>query len=344
MVVLEELVKEYEEFKIDGLDLHIKEGEFLTLLGGSGCGKSTLLRLISGIDSEYRGSIKIDGVDIRGKSTFETGLSMVFQDSLLLPNLNVEDNVAFGLKMKGISKKERLEKARKALKELGLSGFEKRHPNDLSGGQKQRVSIARALVMEPKVLLMDEPFSALDEGLREKLQKLLKKIQKNHRSTILFVTHDRDEAFYLSDRIAIMEEGRIVQLDEPQKLYENPTNKRVANFLGINNIISGTVKDNYILDGSFKLEVDTRDSDDVIIALKAEDMRIVERECDKSKETKFFAGIIEDISFKSGFYHFFLDIDGRKIEVVQNRVDTPVHIGLEVDITYKKNNIIYIKR
>lgn len=344
MVVLEGVTKRYDEFSIDGLSLKVEKGEFFTLLGGSGCGKSTLLRLISGIEPQYSGSIKIDGVDIRGKSTFETGLSMVFQDSLLLPNLNVEDNVAFGLKMKGVGKKERHSKARKALSELGLQGFEKRHPSELSGGQKQRVAIARALVMEPKVLLMDEPFSALDEELREKLQRLLKTVQKRHKSTILFVTHDRDEAFYLSDKIAVMNNGSVVQQDEPQRLYENPVNEFVARFLGINNIVTGVVEDGILMDGPLKIAVEGENSHETLIALKAEDMRINPKGGQKKAGDLFFEGRIEDISFKSGFYHFYLDVDGRKIEVIQNRVNFPVEIGLEVDIAYKKDNIIYIKR
>lgn len=342
MVVLENVTKRYTEFCIEDLNISVQKGEFFTLLGGSGCGKSTLLKIISGIERDYSGTIEIDGKDIRGKSTFETGLSMVFQDSLLLPNLNVEDNVAFGLKMKGMGKKERLEKAKEALKELGLEGFEKRHPNDLSGGQKQRVAIARALVMEPKLLLMDEPFSALDEELRSKLQKLLKDIQRKYKSTILFVTHDRDEAFYLSDKIAVMDNGEIIQCDEPQKLYENPKNEFIARFLGIDNIISGKVVQGKLLGGPMDLDVDINDSESVTVALKAEDMRLVS-DSSNTKDSSYFHGVVEDISFKSGFYHFYLNVNGKNFEVVQNRVDFSVNIGDTVKVSYKKRNIIHIK-
>jgi len=344
MVVLEDVTKRYEEFSIENLNLTVGKGEFFTLLGGSGCGKSTLLKTISGIESEYRGRIEIDGMDIRGKSTFETGLSMVFQDSLLLPNLNVEDNVAFGLKMKGVAKKERLAKAKETLEELGLSGFEKRHPSDLSGGQKQRVAIARALVMEPKLLLMDEPFSALDEELRGKLQKLLKEIQRKYKSTVLFVTHDRDEAFYLSDKIAIMDNGDIVQTDKPQRLYENPRNEFVARFLGINNIFAGRVSEGVLRDDKLEVEVEGSQGDDLVIAMKAEDMRVVETTAPESESSYYMRGRVVDISFKSGFYHFYLDVEGKRVEVVQNRVDFKVETGLELKISYKKKNIIYIKR
>ena len=345
MVVLEGVTKKYDEFSIEDLNLRIEKGEFFTLLGGSGCGKSTLLRVISGIEREFEGGIEIDGMDIRGRSTFETGLSMVFQDSLLLPNLSVEDNVAFGLKMKRIGKRERLEKARDALTELGLGGFEKRHPNDLSGGQKQRVAIARALVMEPKVLLMDEPFSALDGELRGKLQKLLKEIQKKYRSTILFVTHDRDEAFYLSDKIAVMDNGSIVQVDNPQKLYENPRDEFVARFLGINNIFKGRVSGGILRDDNFQVEVESSPSEERgVVALKAEDMRVVEKGAPESIGSSYMRGRVEDISFKSGFYHFVLEIEGKRVEVVQNRVDFHIEVGLKVKVSYKKKNIIYIKR
>lgn len=342
MVVLEGVTKRYSEFSIENLDLKVEKGEFFTLLGGSGCGKSTLLKIISGIEGDYLGDIEIDRKNIKGKSTFETGLSMVFQDSLLLPNLSVEDNVAFGLKMKGVPKKQRLEKAREALEELGLGGFEKRHPNDLSGGQKQRVAIARALVMKPKVLLMDEPFSALDGELRTKLQKLLKSIQKNHSSTIIFVTHDRDEAFYLSDKIAVMNNGSIVQVDSPKNLYENPRNEFVARFLGINNIYTGKVTGGTMRDDNFSLKIDEKiEENEITIALKAEDMRLVESES-SNKENSYFEGIVEDISFKSGFYHFIIVVEGRRVEVVQNRVDFTVDIGDIVKVSYKRKNIIYI--
>lgn len=339
MVILENIGKKYEKFKISDFDLEIKKGELVTLLGESGCGKTTLLNIISGITEAYEGDIYIDGESIRGKTPKENKLSMVFQESLLLPNLNVEDNVAFGLKMNGIPRKERLRRAGEILQELGLEGFEKRHPYDLSGGQKQRVSIARALVMEPKLLLMDEPFSALDERLRGKLQKLLKKIQKKHRTTILFVTHDRDEAFYLSDRIALMDRGRLVQFDTPKNIYEKPRSVFVAKFLGINNIFLGEVRDKIFYHENIRFSVDLDDNKELYLALKSEDMRIT-----LDGDGDMLRGRIEEVTFKSGFHHFYLNVGGAGIEVVQNRVDFPVELGMEVCIKYEKNNIIFIQK
>ncbi|WP_319372271.1 ABC transporter ATP-binding protein [uncultured Ilyobacter sp.] len=342
MLVLKDIGKSYNKFRINDFSLKIEKGEFVTLLGESGCGKTTLLKIISGIIEDYSGEIYIDGEDVRGKSTKEKGLSMVFQDSLLLPNLNVEDNVAFGLKIMGLPKKDRIQRAREVLEELGLKGFEKRHPYDLSGGQRQRVSIARALVMEPKLLLMDEPFSALDENLRGKLQKMLKSIQRKYRSTILFVTHDRNEAFYLSDKIAIMDSGSLVQFDTPKNLYENPISTFAARFLGINNIFSGEIKKGIFYSGNIRIPVAGSDNaEKVSLALKSEDLRVT-LEGKPGDVEGILKGRVKDSSFKSGFYYFDLDIGGESIEVVQNRVEFDIENHMELYVRYNKNNIILI--
>jgi ABC-type Fe3+/spermidine/putrescine transport system ATPase subunit len=341
MVILKDIGKRYKDFQMINFNLKIEKGEFVTLLGESGCGKTTLLNIIAGITGDYTGDVYIQGENTRGKSPKEKGLSMVFQDSLLLPNLNVEDNVAFGLKMMGMGKKERRLKARNVLEELGLSGFEKRHPYDLSGGQKQRVSLARALVMEPKLLLMDEPFSALDEGLRGKLQKLLKTIQKKHMSTVLFVTHDRDEAFYLSDKIAVLDKGELAQFDTPLNLYEKPMSPFVARFIGINNIFTGEIKDGIFYSKNIKFSVDFDDTERICVALKSEDLRVTLEE-EPGDNEGVLKGKVKDSSFKSGFYYFDIEIGGESIEVVQNRVEFDVESQMELYVRYNKNNIILI--
>lgn len=341
MVILNNITKEFNEFVLKDINLEIKKGEIFTLLGGSGCGKSTLLKIISGIIKKYDGNISIDGVDGRSKNPVELGLSMVFQDSLLLPNLNVEDNIAFGLKMKGIDRNTRLKKARETLIDLDLKGFEKRHPSDLSGGQKQRVAIARALVMEPKVLLMDEPFSALDEELRGRLQKLLKKIQKKYESTILFVTHDRDEAFYLSDRIGVMNTGIIAQVGTPKEVYESPKNTYIARFLGINNIITGNLEGEFLVRDKLSIYIG-KNKDFTSLALKAEDLRVISRDNIRDKR-HLLEGVIEDYTFKSGFYHIDVIVGNTHIEVVQNRVEVDLYRGSKIAIEYNYLNNIYIK-
>jgi ABC-type Fe3+/spermidine/putrescine transport system ATPase subunit len=201
-----------ESFLLSNINLIIEEGEFLSILGPSGCGKTTILRIIAGIINPDRGSLFVENIDITEMPTEKRNFSLVAQQPLLFPNMNVIENVAFGLKMKGIRKDERLAKATDILSNLSLKGLEKRFPSQLSGGEQQRVSIARALVVKPKVLLMDEPFSALNEELRLEMRELLYNIHKENGVTTVFVTHSKEEANYLSDKIAIMSKGKINEM------------------------------------------------------------------------------------------------------------------------------------
>jgi ABC-type Fe3+/spermidine/putrescine transport system ATPase subunit len=201
-----------ESFLLSNINLTIEEGEFLSILGASGCGKTTILRIIAGIVPPDNGSISVEDIDITKMPIEKRNFALVAQEPLLFPNMNVIENVAFGLKMKGISKSERLVKSKAILNNLGLKGLEKRFPSQLSGGEKQRTAIARALVVNPKVLLMDEPFSALNEELRVEMRELLHKIHKENRVTIVFVTHFKEEAYFLSDKIAIMSKGKIDEI------------------------------------------------------------------------------------------------------------------------------------
>lgn len=231
MVEIKDLGKRYKNFSLENIDLSVDEGEFFTILGESGCGKSTLLRAIAGVEDLVSGSVKIDGKDV--KTALKDGdIAMVFQDSLLLPHLTVKGNILFGVKMRGIDRGEMEERYLRALKELEIEDLGNKYPDEISGGQRQRVSIGRAIVMKPKLLLMDEPFSALDTNLRMRLQELLKGIQKIHGTTIIFVTHDRNEAFYLSTKIGVMRDGKIVQVGSPKEIYEDPKNSYIAEFLG----------------------------------------------------------------------------------------------------------------
>ncbi|MGL5098864.1 MAG: ABC transporter ATP-binding protein [Fusobacteriaceae bacterium] len=326
MIEIRNLNKIYEKFQIRNLNLHVEQGEFLSVLGQSGSGKSTLLNLISGSDREYEGEIKIHGEPLQ--SAIKNGkLSMVFQDSLLLPHLNVYENIAFGLKIRKISKDEIDRRVREVIGRLELKDLEKRFPSQLSGGQRQRVSIGRALVMRPSLLLMDEPFSAVDTKLREKLQKMMKELQKEMELTVIFVTHDRDEAFYLSDRIALMNRGQIVQLDTPGKLYNNPVNIYVAKFLGIENIFTGQEL-SQITDG--------KKYEGKILALPSEDLRVV-------LEDGNIQGEVQEIVFKTGFYNIIVKSGNRKIKIKQNRIDFPLQLGDKVWIKFREKDIIFIE-
>jgi spermidine/putrescine transport system ATP-binding protein len=223
---------------VDGIDLHIPAGEFFSLLGPSGCGKTTTLRLIAGFEQPTGGRILLDGRDMARTPPHHRNVNTVFQSYALFPFLSVFDNVAFGLRYKRIPQSEKAMKVQRALALVQLEGFEKRRPNQLSGGQQQRVALARALVLNPSVLLLDEPLGALDAKLRKALQIELKALQETVGITFLYVTHDQEEALTMSDRLAVMANGRIQQIGTPAEVYEEPSTAYVADFLGVSNLMS----------------------------------------------------------------------------------------------------------
>ncbi|MFD0985726.1 ABC transporter ATP-binding protein [Methyloligella solikamskensis] len=222
---------------VDGLDLEIREGEFFALLGPSGSGKTTSLRLIAGFERPTEGHIEIFGERAEGIPPYRRNVNTVFQDYALFPHLSVIDNVAYGLKMKKVSKKERRAKAEEMLELVKLPGYGDRSPAKLSGGQRQRVALARALVNKPKVLLLDEPLGALDLKLREQMQEELKDLQKRLGITFVFVTHDQGEALSMADRIAVFDEGHIKQVGSPEEIYRKPRSRFVADFVGSSNVL-----------------------------------------------------------------------------------------------------------
>jgi spermidine/putrescine ABC transporter ATP-binding subunit len=227
---------------VDDLDLEIRQGEFLSLLGSSGCGKTTSLRMIAGFEQPTSGAILIGGEDAVGTPPYRRDVNTVFQHYALFPHMSVLDNVAYGLKQRGLDKPERQAKAAAALELVDLDGRAQRKPRELSGGQQQRVALARALVMEPRVLLLDEPLGALDLKLRKHMQVELKRIQRDVGITFVYVTHDQGEAMSMSDRIAVMSEGRIEQLDAPEAIYDRPASAFVAGFIGEMNVLDGAVR------------------------------------------------------------------------------------------------------
>ena len=247
LIEIRNLAKSFGAVKaVDGVDLDINPGEFLTLLGPSGSGKTTVLRMIAGFETPDSGSVKLNGKDITYLPPYERDVNTVFQDYALFPHMDVISNIEYGLRVKGVEKKERREKALKALDQVRLSGYENRKPNQLSGGQRQRVALARALVNRPSVLLLDEPLGALDLKLRQQMQIELKELQREVGITFIFVTHDQEEALTMSDRIAVFDKGKIQQLDKPSTIYERPSNEFVAGFVGISNLISGKAAEEII--------------------------------------------------------------------------------------------------
>ncbi|MFF5029515.1 ABC transporter ATP-binding protein [Streptomyces collinus] len=237
---LQDLRKSFGETDaVAGVDLEIRDGEFFSMLGPSGSGKTTVLRLIAGFETPTAGRIELAGQEVTGLAPFERDVHTVFQDYALFPHMTLEQNVAYGLKVRKVPKAERLVRARKALAEVRLEGYGQRRPAQLSGGQRQRVALARALVGRPRVLLLDEPLGALDLKLREQMQVELKALQREVGITFVFVTHDQEEALTMSDRIAVFDQGRIAQVGTPAEIYERPATSFVASFVGTSNLLDG---------------------------------------------------------------------------------------------------------
>ncbi|HEX6229147.1 MAG TPA: ABC transporter ATP-binding protein [Solirubrobacterales bacterium] len=241
-VELIEVSKRFDDLlAVDDLSLQLSPGEFFTLLGPSGCGKTTTLRMIAGFEQPTAGEIRIEGTDVAGLPPHKRPTNTVFQSYALFPHMNVEDNVAFGLRRKRVPRAEIAQRVGAELERVGLAGEAKRRPAQLSGGQQQRVALARALVNLPKVLLLDEPLGALDLKLRKGLQVELKRIQRDVGITFVYVTHDQEEALTMSDRIAVMNEGRVEQIADPEQVYEKPATTFVAGFIGVSNLMPATV-------------------------------------------------------------------------------------------------------
>ncbi len=311
MVSLCGLTKQFgSTLAVDQVDLEIQTGEFFALLGPSGSGKTTLLSLIAGFHEPSSGRVVIKGVDVTAIPSHKRNLAMMFQNYALFPHLNIFDNVGFGLRMRGVPKARIREKVTKALSLVRLEGYEDRWSNQLSGGQQQRVALARALVVEPKVLLLDEPLSALDKGLRDEMRIELKEIQRKSGITTIFVTHDQNEALSLSDRVAIMESGKIVQVDKPRQIHARPKNNFVARFLGLQNVFSGRIvrKEKgfvWIEPGSggqrwVSLSESHRDQEDCSFYIRPERIRIV----NQTREGEFnqLSGVVKEITYQ-GVYN-----------------------------------------
>ena len=281
LIEFRNIVKNFDsQIVLKGVNLDIYENEFVTLLGPSGCGKTTLLRILGGFLEADEGKVIFDGEEISQKPPYERELNTVFQKYALFPHLSVYENIAFGLKIKKMSKDVIDQKVMKMLKLIGLEGYENKNTTLLSGGQQQRVAIARALVNEPKVLLLDEPLAALDLKLRKEMQYELKRIQQEVGITFIFVTHDQEEALTMSDKIVVMKNGEIQQVGTPEEIYNEPANRYVANFIGESNILNGTMIEDYKVrfdDITFDcVDFGFRENEQVDVVIRPEDIDIVD--------------------------------------------------------------------
>tara|TARA_B100000700_G_scaffold326922_1_gene439913 strand:- start:2035 stop:3156 length:1122 start_codon:yes stop_codon:yes gene_type:complete len=323
IVELREVVKHFGKISaLDGVNAQIREGEFFSLLGPSGCGKTTLLRLIAGFEEPTKGTISIDNSPMHGVEANKRPTNMVFQSYAIFPHLNVEENVGYGLKKLNLTREETSQRVNEMLKLVDLENYNVRPAHALSGGQRQRVALARSLIMKPKVLLLDEPLSSLDKNLREQMQVELRNLQRTVGITFILVTHDQEEALTMSDRIAVMFDGKIDQIASPQEIYSRPKSKRVASFIGVMNFLEGQLfideklqayVDAGIL-GKMQVKVEQIlvpfDSGPVTIGIRPEMMSLLFEERDR---TEFeISGTIKDSAYFGDMTYYTVKVSGLK--------------------------------
>lgn len=315
---------------VKNIDFWVKENEFLTILGPSGCGKTTTLRMIAGFENPTEGNIMFDGKDITDIPSYKRPINTVFQKYALFPHMNIFENIAFGLRIKKLSDDEIKRRVTKMLKLVNLEGFEKRSVNSLSGGQQQRIAIARALVNEPKILLLDEPLGALDLKLRKEMQLELKNMQMEVGITFIYVTHDQEEALTMSDKIIVMNEGVIQQVGSPIDIYNEPENAWVADFIGESNIFDGVMASdlNLYMDGIHYPCVDAgfETDEDVDVVIRPEDVLLGQEGYGKVN------GVVESIVFKGVHYEMHIK-EGPRTWMAHNTdpYDVGSIVGMDID-------------
>lgn len=317
---------------VDNASLEIRDGEFFSMLGPSGSGKTTCLRMIAGFDRPTAGYIFLFGQDVSDLPPYERDVNTVFQDYALFPHMTVEDNIAYGLMIKGVSKAERMKQVDEILDLVRLPGFGYRKPSQLSGGQRQRVALARALINHPKVLLLDEPLGALDLKLRQQMQVELKAIQKRVGITFIFVTHDQEEALTMSDRIAVFNEGKIEQVGTPSEIYERPGSPFVAGFVGTSNLISGETAKR--ITGSEEM-----------FSIRPEKIHLDLTRGKSEKDMLSIDGVIRDVVYLGLFTRYLVEIEGGSdlVVVVQNLNTTSMDVlsakGQKVRLYWHKDHV-----
>lgn len=327
-IIFENVEKYYKDnYVLKNVNLSIERGDFVTLLGSSGCGKSTLLRSLAGLEQISGGRIHLQGKDITNLSPRERNIGMIFQQYSLFPNMDVYNNVAFGLKMKKAPKDIIYDHVQKALKLVDLEGYEKRYPYQLSGGEQQRIALARSIVTEPKVLLLDEPFNAIDAKLRRSLQSRIKEIHQELNMTSIFVTHDQEEAMIMSDIIHVMKDGIIEQSGTPIEIYKNPKDVFTAEFMGNHNIIDG--KD-------FSRLTDNNEFVSSKVLVRSETIELSEKRFQHIGESYGLSGLIEHKSFKGNIIRYAIRVKDLSLNADvlfddSNTFDIGQNIYLKID-------------
>ena len=350
IVKLEGFGKSYGKKEvIKDIDLEVYEGEFLTLLGSSGCGKTTILRSISGLDIPTSGKVYIDNEDVTNLEPQLRQVNTIFQNYALFPLMNIYDNIAFGLRMKKIPEDEIKNRVNEMLELVHLVGYEKRYPRDLSGGEQQRVSLARGLINRPKVLLLDEPLSALDLKLRKMMQIELKMLQRKLGITFIYVTHDQDEALSMSDRIVVLRNGKIEQIDSPMDIYDKPNSLYVAEFIGDANVFTGKIEDiDYekrliYLEGGMVAKLNNsyyRIGSKVDIVIRPENIKI----SSKLKSDNSMCGIIKELIYDGSSTKLIFKINGNMIKVVVFGNDKKYKVGNNINLYWDIEDMVVFNR
>ena len=330
IVSLKDIVVDFDGERIlDELSLDIHDKEFVTFLGPSGCGKTTTLRVIAGFITPKSGNVFFDGKDIASVPPYKRQVNTVFQKYALFPHLNVYENVAFGLRLKKMDEETIRRKVRDMLEVVGLKGFERRSINQLSGGQQQRVAIARSLVNQPRVLLLDEPLGALDLKLRKEMQLELKRLQREMNITFVYVTHDQEEALTMSDTVVVMNKGNIQQIGSPQDIYNEPRNAFVAKFIGDSNIVDGIMEKDFLVSfgGQEFACVDRgfKPREPVQVVIRPEDVDIVPPSAGK------LTGLVREVIFKGGHFEMHVDVEGKEWLIHSTQASQPGElIGMNI--------------
>ena len=330
---------------LKGVNLEIEPGEFFSFLGPSGSGKSTLLRAISGFGPDPTGSIKIGGEEVTGLPAWQRNVGMVFQSYALWPHMNIRKNVAFGLEERKIPTTEIGGRVDDALDLVGLKHLADRTPGQLSGGQQQRIALARTIVVEPRVLLLDEPLSNLDANLRVQMRRDILALQRELGLTTIFVTHDQEEANTISDRMAVLDKGIIQQVGTPVELYDQPQNRFVASFLGTANIIKGTIKDaHFIAEKGLKIPVETDLTGDVYFVVRPQSVTISETEVADSSHSHILKGKVEYSEFLGETVRYAIQCEGHSIltDESHRRGNIILANGQEVWVVITKDQILIL--